>query len=118
MKLIHIKSTALDGPNEITIWSVASVDLGLGELQKKLLQEAVDQDPLHPENLKKLMVLLKDHWDLSPFQIQKVELSSATHESLVVIVEMSITLKNELRHPEHLKEKYEQILVEAFQAQK
>jgi hypothetical protein len=118
MKLIHIKSTALDGPNEVTIWSVASVDLDLGELQKKLLQEGIEQDPLDLDNLEKLMPLLKDHLNLSPFQVQKVELSSATHASLVVVVEMSITLKNELRHPEHLKEQYEQILIEAFQAQK
>jgi hypothetical protein len=108
MELIKISSMAIEGPDRIAVKVRVSLDVGLGELQSKLITE--DIDPLDPENIQEFMPLLKKHLLMEPFTVDDIRLSNVSQESLVVIVDLSVTVNQRVEDVDGLKAEYEDLL--------
>ena len=108
MELIHISSMAVEGPDRIAVKVRVSLDIGLQELQSRLIKE--DIDPLDPGNMQDFMPLLKEHLDMDPFTVNKVELSNVSEDSLVVIMDLGVTVKQQVRDVDGLRKEYEDLL--------
>ena len=96
---------AVEGPDQIAVKVRLSLDVGLGELQARLIKE--DIDPLSPENIEEFMPLLKEHLDMDPFTVNSVALSNVSEENLVVLVDLGLTLTQEVKDVNALLKEYE-----------
>lgn len=108
MEIVEIRSTAVQGPDSVMISAEVHFDLKLGELQEQLLREGID--PMDLDNLNDLMKIIKEKAIMSPFRIQDVRLSHASHEGLVVVMDLAVEV--EPRYPaQELRDRYARLLL-------